>query len=473
MPYFQTERQTKPTYTKQQLSLSCHCYQHSDHTTINKPQHITPTFRQPSISPCVFYTTVRNTCGAPQPAPLPLHRSSFCSRYNLLPQMLSSEDEHDELVNDINSKAKQQPTTTRSSNKSSTSPHITTTTTSHSPYPKAPFHPTSPFPLSTSLPLPPPPPAPSAAESEAADELYLYVHKLDRKALTLLCSSSSTAAAAGVSTFGVLQLATQALFHSLDCKRELYGVDSVACLSHAELLIQLLNRTAMTCVQQLQSAYGSEQGAAVDEKETRRDVKRLRSAFRELPLAWLKEAEQLCVAYPELLSAHVLTLNHLACCYRLINKPRTATRLLQEAIRRAAETPEQQQQQREEGAEETKEQLEGDKVTTDSDERLHMRAVLSANMCAVLCQMECWEQAGLHAKLAVDLCQQHILALTLAISADADSPLAPLSELSAALSLLSHCYSAAGTVELELHVPSCLHWFEKAQAVEGEHTSER
>ena len=374
--------------------------------------------------------------------------------------MLSDEDEHDQLVNDINSKAQLRPPTAASYHTNTTTrprPHVAT---SHSPYP-IPFYPTSPFPLSTSLPLPPPPPAHSADSD--VDEQYLYLHKLDRKALTLLCSPLPQTATSD-SSFDALQLAVQLLFHSLDCKRTLYGLDSVVCLSHAELLIQLLNSTAMACVQQLQADYGAEPGSIVHDKETRRDVKRLRAAFRSLPLAWLKEAEQLCVDYPQLLAAHLLTLNHLACCYRLVNKPRTAIRLLQEALRRATETGQQQQTEPAEEAKETVQEQE--QAGGAAADLLYTRAVLSANLCAVLCQMECWEQAGLHAKLAVDLCQRRILALTAALSAEPDSPPVWHTKLSDALSLLSHCYHALGTVELELHVPSCLHWFEKAHAVE-------
>ena len=379
--------------------------------------------------------------------------STYHLRFSLT--MLSDDDEHDELVNDINSKAHLRPPTANShgNNNTTTRPHVTT---SRSPHP-IPFYPTSPFPLSTSLPLPPPPPSPSADCD--VDELYLFLHKLDRKALTLLCSPTC---GTSESSFDALQLAVQILFHSLECKRSVYGIDSVVCLSHAELLIQLLNTTAMACVQQLQEKYGLDRSTTVSEKEQRRGVKQLRKSFRALPLEWLKEAEQLCVAYPQLLAAHILTLNHLACCYRLINKPRTAIRLLQEALRRATEDGELQQAGQ---AEETKEAVEvADNASAAA--RLYTRAVLSANLCAVLCQMECWERAGLHAKLAVDLCQQHTLKLTLAVSAEPESPPASQSQLPDALSLLAHCYGALGTVELELHVPSCLHWFEKAQAVE-------
>ena len=365
--------------------------------------------------------------------------------------MLSSDDEHDELVQHINSKAQLRlPTAT------SGRPH---TATSKTPIP---FQPTSPFPLSASLPLPPPPPVQCADLS--LDAQYLFLHKLDRKALSLL---SSPDAATSDASFRALQLAVQILFHSLDCKKALYGVDSTVCLSHAELLIHTLNRTAMGCVQQLQGQRGAEQnGSEEEEAERRRDVKRLRRSLRALPLAWLKEAEQLCVAYPQLLAAHILTLNHLACCYRLVNKPRTAVRLLQEALRRATEDGE-----RAEAAdkrEESKEALmEVNGATSgDAESRLYMRAAVSANLCAVLCQMECWEQAGLHAKLAVDLCQRRLFALITAPSdVTSDSPARQL-ELSEALTLLSHCYAALGSVELELHVASCLHWFEKAQAVE-------
>ena len=371
--------------------------------------------------------------------------------------MLSDEDEHDQLVNDINVNAQLRPNTASTLfNKTNISrPYVAT---SRSPYP-VPFYPTSPFPLSTSLPLPPPPPAPSADSD--VDELYLFLHKLDRKALTLLCSPGVGASGA---PFDTLQLAVHVLFHSLECKRTLYGVDSVVCLSHVELLVQLLNRTAMACVQQLQDRFSKENGRKADEKQQRRNVKRLRRAFRSLPLPWLKEAEQLCVAHPQLLAAHVLTLNHLACCYRLVNKPRTAIRLLQEAVRRAAEDGELQQRTKQ--PEETKETVENIAPKEAGAARLYTRAVLSANLCAVLCQMECWEQAGLHAKLAVDLCQQHTLDLTAALSAESDSPPSSQLTLSEALSLLSHCYATLGTVELELHVPSCLHWFEKAQTVE-------
>ena len=136
--------------------------------------------------------------------------------------------------------------------------------------------------------------------------------------------------------------------------------------------------------------------------------------------------------------------------------------MLQEALRRATEDGELLEQT--EKAEESKEALK--EATGPTTGLLYTRAVLSANLCAVLCQMECWEQAGLHAKQSVDLCQQHTLALTLALSADSESPPTSQSRLSDALSLLSHCYGALGTVELELHVPSCMHWFEKAQVVE-------
>ena len=111
-----------------------------------------------------------------------------------------------------------------------------------------------------------------------------------------------------------LSLSCDALYHSLTCKRALYGHDSLPVLSHAELLVLLLNDAAMTALSSLLSPQptASTSSPPPSEREQRRRDREQQHAARAGPLTWLKDAERLCLAHPQLSEGHALTLRHLA-----------------------------------------------------------------------------------------------------------------------------------------------------------------
>ena len=97
----------------------------------------------------------------------------------------SDDDEHDHQVHAINSKTLSSPHPTSHLKPPPLHP------ISHSPHPLL-LQPTSPFPLSSSLPLPPPfDPTLSSDAAIELDERFILIHKLDRKALSLLSPPSA------------------------------------------------------------------------------------------------------------------------------------------------------------------------------------------------------------------------------------------------------------------------------------------
>ena len=380
----------------------------------------------------------------------------------------SDDDEHDHLVNAINAKAHSlSPPPPHHRTKR---PHTSSSPTPH----RSVIHPASPFPLSSSLPLPPPPPSLDASASspvEAAvrrDEQFLLIHKLDRKALALLSPPhplpppavplmadppSASSSDSSAVPFGRLALALELLYHSLTCKRALYGEESTPVLSHVEFIVTALNCTAITALRSLQSAHlahltASPSSPSSPSKEHRQRAKQLRASLRAWPLTWLKDAEALCLAHPTLTHCHAQTLHHLALTYRLLHKPVTACRLLQQALHT----------------------LTTDEATpsypSDSVALLRSRALLSLDLTALLAQQTHWEQAGLQAREAAHTAQQLVLALVRREGEGGWEEEGVGVSLAESVGLLQTAYRVLGRVEERLHAVGCVRWWERAAELE-------
>ena len=373
----------------------------------------------------------------------------------------SSDDENDRQVQAINTKS------------SSLAPPQSPPKRSHSAASASALtqrlHASSPFPLSSTLPLPPPPPPSDSAAAFDPDERFLLIHKLDRRALLLLSSappsspspppSSDTATAVSSSSppagFAQLSLCLEVLYHSLSCKCELYGIDSLPVLSHAEFIVLLLTRTALSCTRDLQRQHLEAAAAASSRaanREFRRRARGLRLLLRDGPLSWLKEAERVCLQHPQLSAAYVETLQSLAFCYRLLHKPRTAIRLLRQAMRVVEED----------------EKADSDAAAAQpasalSASRQRARAQLCLNLSSLFALRQCWEEAALHARGAVHHCQHCVLSITAAIPLSSTEP--PPSSLPLCLHLLCLAHSALASALLRLHSPSCLRWLERGREV--------
>ena len=393
---------------------------------------------------------------------------------------VSDDDEHDHLVLAINTKPQRHQLYPQPSH-GIKRPH--TSSSLLSPHYRIARSPTSPFPLSSSLPLPPPPPPSLAASASSAaeetirlDEQFLLIHKLDRKALGLLSpaasaqaeplSPSSSSAFSSSFPFGRLALACELLYHSLSCKQALYGDESMPVLSHVEFLVTLLNRTAITALRSLQAEHlahltstSTPPSSSPSSKELRQRARQLRLTLRCQPLAWLKDAEWLCLAHPGLPHCHTQTLHHLALAYRLLHKPRTACRLLHQALHTLATT------------DEASPLFPRNPLTV-----LRCRTVLSLDLAAVLGQREEWEEAGVWARAAVDAAQQGVLGVVRREGARGEEVGVEEEEeegeeeggvgLGESVGLLVTAYRVLGWVEERLHAVGCVRWWERAAEVE-------
>lgn len=281
--------------------------------------------------------------------------------------------------------------------------------------------PQSPFLSAYSLPLPPPP---SHTGGGGSDESFLLLHELDNHCLSLLAPLANVAT--GVNADDV-RVSLELAYHSLTVKQTLYGAESQPVLAQIEFLVLILNTISALHTQQLQHSFTD--SASVS------DSKRVRSELKWLSLAWLKQAEWLCLSVTNMSAMHAMTLNNLASVYRLLNKPRTSARLVASAIQLVNETD-----------------TDSD---CDSENDREFSILLYHNLSAVCNTLQCYEESAIYAKHSVDECQ-HLLATHLADnSGSANNP-------QSILRLLCLCYHSLAKAEQSLRASSCIPWFERA-----------